>query len=176
MSDPAESQEPERQRAPLPRIGDAERDRAVDALQVHMAEGRLDREEFDERLSRALTARTSADLQPLFDDLPEPRPATLPATTPGYPPPPWSQGSTAASATPAVVPEPALPTSRPKPLGATLALTLVWPAAVLFCLATDWSNWWVFIVAAMIAGVVNRTWPGDDGGGQETERQRHGNH
>ncbi|GAA1426180.1 hypothetical protein GCM10009616_00050 [Microlunatus lacustris] len=164
MSEPAESQQPERQRAPLPRIGDAERDRAVDALQEHMAAGRLDREEFDERLGRALAARTVADLQPLFADLPEPRPGTGLATTPAYAPPPWSQGTPAAAATPAVVPDPAVPATRSKPLGATLVLTLIWPAAVLFCLAAGWQNWWVFIVAAMVAGVVNKTWPDPDGG------------
>jgi hypothetical protein len=148
----------------------------VDALQVHMAQGRLDREEFDERLSRALVARTAADLQPLFVDLPEPRPGT--ELAPVQPSPlPWSQGTPVASATPAVVPDPGVPAARPKPLGATLVLTLVWPAAVLFCLATSWANWWVFIVAAMVAGVVNKTWPSDDGSaptpdGQERREQR----
>lgn len=180
MSEPAEPQQPERQRAPLPRIGDAERDRAVDALQVHMAAGRLDREEFDERLSRALTARTVADLQPLFDDLPDPRPGTGLATTPAYALPPWSQG-TSTAAVPAVVPEPAVPATRSKPLGATIALTLVWPAAVLFCLAAGWQYWWVFIVAAMVAGVVNKTWPGPESGDAagddgDDAKSRHGGH
>ena len=170
MSEPAESQQPEPQRAPLPRIGDADRDRAVDALQVHMAQGRLDREEFDERLSRALVARTAADLQPLFVDLPDPRPSTDLAPLPPSPLP-WSQGTPVASSTPAVVPDASVPATRPKPLGATLVLTLVWPAAVLFCLATSWANWWVFIVAAMVAGVVNKTWPSDDGGAPTPEGQ-----
>lgn len=175
MSEPSGPQQPERQPAPLPRIGDAERDRAVDALQVHMAEGRLDREEFDERLSRALRARTAADLQPLFVDLPEPRPGTEVATTPWPLPPPWSAGSTAA-AVPAVVPGAALPAVRSRPLGATLAVTLVWPAAVLFCLATSWQNWWIWIVAAMVAGVVNKVWPTEDASADEAARQQHGEH
>ncbi|GAA1825002.1 DUF1707 domain-containing protein [Microlunatus capsulatus] len=174
MSESSGPQPPEPQRAPLPRIGDAERDRAVDALQTHMAEGRLDREEFDERLSQALAARTAADLQPLFDDLPEPRPGTGLETSSAYAPPPWSQAAPTASAVPAVVPEAGLPATRPRPLGATLALTLVWPAAVLFCFATSWSNWWVWIVAAMVAGVVNKTWPGEEQG--DKERRRHGEH
>ena len=104
MSEPAELQQPEPQRAPLPRIGDADRDRAVDALQVHLAQGRLDREEFDERLSRALVARTAADLQPLFVDLPDPRPGTGLAPVPPSPLP-WSQGTPVASAPPAVIPD-----------------------------------------------------------------------
>lgn len=171
MSESAGPQPPEPQRAPLPRIGDAERDRAVDALQTHMAEGRLDREEFDERLGRALAAKTAADLQPLFVDLPEPRPGTGLETL-GAAVPPWGQATPAASAVPAVVPEAGLPATRPRPLGATLALTLVWPAAVLFCLATSWANWWVWVVAAMIAGVVNKTWPGEEEADQQ--RRRHG--
>ena len=52
------------------RVGDAERDEVVAALREHFAEGRLDREEFDERLGRALTARTHADLRALLSDLP----------------------------------------------------------------------------------------------------------
>ena len=32
--------------------------------------------EFDERMSRALQAKTSSEITPLFADLPEPRPST----------------------------------------------------------------------------------------------------
>lgn len=52
------------------RIGDADRDAAAAALGEHFASGRLDREEFDERLERAWAARTADDLDPLFIDLP----------------------------------------------------------------------------------------------------------
>jgi hypothetical protein len=38
------------------RIGDAERDRAAEYLREHLAAGRLELEEFDDRLSSALTA------------------------------------------------------------------------------------------------------------------------
>lgn len=54
------------------RIGDAERDRAASALSDHFAAGRLDRDEFDARLTAAYGARKAADLEPLFRDLPEP--------------------------------------------------------------------------------------------------------
>ena len=57
-----------------PRIGDADRDQAVAFLQEHMAQGRIDAAEFDDRMSRALKARTASELAVLFDDLPEPRP------------------------------------------------------------------------------------------------------
>src|SRR6476619_3817639 len=55
--------EPATERSPSgPRIGDAERDRAVGYLQEHLAQGRLDATEFDERMGRALQARTASEL------------------------------------------------------------------------------------------------------------------
>jgi Domain of unknown function (DUF1707) len=53
------------------RVSDAERQQVVDQLAQHFAEGRLDQAEFDERSSRAMNAKTRADLGGLFDDLPE---------------------------------------------------------------------------------------------------------
>ena len=52
------------------RIGDAERERAASELADHYAAGRLDREEHAERLDRVWAARTPADLEPVFADLP----------------------------------------------------------------------------------------------------------
>ncbi|MFI6485665.1 DUF1707 domain-containing protein [Nonomuraea sp. NPDC050663] len=52
------------------RIGDAERDRAMAVLREHFAQGRLSREELDERLDLALTARTARDLTAVTADLP----------------------------------------------------------------------------------------------------------
>jgi hypothetical protein len=49
-----------------------ERDSAVSALGDHFAAGRLTREEFDERIDKAMQARFQSDLQPLFADLPRP--------------------------------------------------------------------------------------------------------
>src|SRR4029453_16594929 len=59
-----------------PRIGDVDRDQAVGFLQEHMAQGRIDSSEFDDRMSRALNAKTASELAVLFDDLPDPRPPT----------------------------------------------------------------------------------------------------
>jgi hypothetical protein len=56
--------------APAIRASDQDRDAVVQRLQAAFAEGRLDDEEFDERMRAALTARTSANLAPLLDDLP----------------------------------------------------------------------------------------------------------
>ena len=55
------------------RIGDADRERAMADLSLHYADGRLDHEEYDERLDAIWTARTQADLRVLFDDLPRPQ-------------------------------------------------------------------------------------------------------
>src|SRR5271166_2219329 len=43
----------------------------ADRLAEHFGEGRLDQAEFDERVGRAMNAKTRADLSGLFDDLPE---------------------------------------------------------------------------------------------------------
>jgi hypothetical protein len=52
------------------RIGDAERDAAIEMLNQHFAAGRLTQREHDERTSLALAARTRADLDALVADLP----------------------------------------------------------------------------------------------------------
>ncbi len=53
------------------RVSDAERQAVADRLAEHFGEGRLDQAEFDERVERAMSAKTRADLGGLFDDLPE---------------------------------------------------------------------------------------------------------
>jgi hypothetical protein len=60
------------------RIGDAEREAAVAALGEHYTSGRITRDEFDERSTRAFAARTHSELWPLFVDLPPLRPAARP--------------------------------------------------------------------------------------------------
>ena len=52
------------------RIGDAERDRAIADLGDHFAAGRLNTEEFEQRVDQAIRARFNDDLEPLFVDLP----------------------------------------------------------------------------------------------------------
>lgn len=63
------------------RIGDAERDAAAAALGEHFASGRLTRHEFDERLEHAWAAKTAAELDPLFVDLPRAGEVRPPALT-----------------------------------------------------------------------------------------------
>lgn len=57
------------------RIGDAEREHALDLLGTHLGEGRLTVDEYGERSARVAASRTRGDLVDLFRDLPEPRPA-----------------------------------------------------------------------------------------------------
>lgn len=57
---------------PAVRVGDAERYEAAHELGEHYAVGRLTADEFRERLARVYGARTDADLEALFADLPAP--------------------------------------------------------------------------------------------------------
>ncbi|GAA1533819.1 DUF1707 domain-containing protein [Streptomyces albidochromogenes] len=54
------------------RASDAERERVAEVLREAVAEGRLDMEEFDERLDAVYKARTHGELEPLVRDLPVP--------------------------------------------------------------------------------------------------------
>lgn len=67
------------------RIGNVERQTAVDALGEHFAQGRLEAHEFEERTIAAYGARTAAELDQLFLDLP--RPAELAPQAPQFPAP-----------------------------------------------------------------------------------------
>ncbi|WP_371656962.1 MULTISPECIES: DUF1707 domain-containing protein [unclassified Streptomyces] len=64
------------------RASDAERERVAEALRDAVAEGRLDMEEFEERLEATYKARTHGELAPLVRDLPAPgvRPPSVPAS------------------------------------------------------------------------------------------------
>ena len=70
------------------RIGDAEREQAQTALADHYAAGRLDHDEYSQRLDRIWASRTRAELDPVFVDLPAaegsgpPRPSASSFSTP----------------------------------------------------------------------------------------------
>ena len=66
----------------LVRISDADRERATVRLRDHYAEGRLTREELDERVTAVLKARTVGDLRRVMADLPESAPASPHACMP----------------------------------------------------------------------------------------------
>jgi hypothetical protein len=71
------------------RVSDRDRDAVAHRLQEAFAEGRLDDEEFDQRMRAALTAKLNTELEPLTADLPTgvQRPATVaPAVVAGRTP------------------------------------------------------------------------------------------
>jgi hypothetical protein len=70
-------------RPPRLRAADADRERTVEQLRRHHADGRLDLEEFNERMDRAYAAKTLAELDELMTDLPrDATPATPRAAGP----------------------------------------------------------------------------------------------
>jgi hypothetical protein len=64
------------------RASHADRDRVVEVLREAAGDGRLTSDELDERLERALTARTYGELATLTADLPATTPAAVPAPKP----------------------------------------------------------------------------------------------
>jgi hypothetical protein len=60
------------ERQPDLRVSDAERDAVVTELGRHFQVGRLDEDEFDQRVGSALVAKTRSDLDALLTDLPRP--------------------------------------------------------------------------------------------------------
>ena len=67
------------------RIGNDERAAAMQALDEHMSAGRLDPDEYGQRVAQASVARTRGGLDELFTDLPAPHP--FPDQSPGWPRP-----------------------------------------------------------------------------------------
>ncbi|MCB5167236.1 DUF1707 domain-containing protein [Streptomyces bambusae] len=62
---------------PQLRASDADREHVVERLREAVAEGRLDMDEFEERMTAAYASRTYADLEPLTRDLPGERPGPV---------------------------------------------------------------------------------------------------
>jgi len=69
---------------PQMRVSDAERHEIAEQLSKHFSDGRLDNAEFEERMGRAMSAKTRADLAGLLTDLPRLDPSGMQAS----PPPP----------------------------------------------------------------------------------------
>jgi len=127
------------------RIGNAERDAAVKALDEHLAAGRLDVEEYGERYAKALVARTHSELAVLFEDLPGPGPIPVAAPSPEKP----------------------RMAGRPNYVGiaaGVVAMMAVLPviALVLFLAVGAW--WVFFLIPVMGRFVAYRGWRGYDSG------------
>jgi hypothetical protein len=67
------------------RISDAERSEVADLLSKHYGDGRLDQEEFNQRMDQAMRAKTYADLSDLFVDLPRTETEVAEAPRAGHP-------------------------------------------------------------------------------------------
>lgn len=118
------------------RIGTQEREAAIEILGEHMAQGRLEMDEYEERVGAAAEARTHGELRPLFDDLPAPYPAFMipPAQPivpiplpPIFPPPPMllppPQGMPV-QMYPQYVPLPVMPSDRNRVVAGILQIVL----------------------------------------------------
>jgi hypothetical protein len=66
------------------RVSDAERHDVGELLSRHFADGRLDRDELDQRIGQAMQARTRGDLAAVLVDLPSLAPAPAPPRAPGW--------------------------------------------------------------------------------------------
>ncbi|WP_051472099.1 DUF1707 domain-containing protein [Patulibacter minatonensis] len=70
MPGPGDAPRPDDAPVPALRASDADRERVADQLRRHTAEGRLDPDELDDRLSGTYAARTVGELEELTADLP----------------------------------------------------------------------------------------------------------
>ena len=157
MTEPVEPPTPEPAPGGVRRIGDAERDKAAEYLREHMAAGRLDALEFDERLTRALSAKVGPDLDALFTDLPEPRPGTAMVPTEAFQAPPW-QSEPAAVSSQLAPPTPSRPPSNVN-RNFAIATSAAWTLAILFCFATGWQNWWILFIPIFLSWGMKRRQP-----------------
>lgn len=118
------------------RASDRERDAVVVRLGEHLAEGRIDLAEFEERSTRAGTARTRGELAQLTADLPATGPAPAPETAPAV--------SLTKDETPA---------RRTTGTAAALGPVARWLSISLLCV-TIWA------VASLTSDHVQHFWPG----------------
>ncbi|MET0863456.1 MAG: DUF1707 domain-containing protein, partial [Nakamurella sp.] len=128
------------------RIGDAERNSAMDALGEHLSSGRIDLEEFGTRSAQVTQARTVADLNALFTDLPAPHPSIAglePAVRPAAAPAPIPPGEVTRYQNERSV-------AQRWVAGATAASGII--ALILFVAVGV--PWWIFLLPAAI-GIIS---------------------
>lgn len=138
------------------RVSNEERNRAVAALDVHLATGRLDLSEYGERCGRAAVAQTRGELEELFADLPAPHPDLSSASPPGgqliqkagqlVSPPTRGKKKPELVATPA---------STALEMVAGVAFVFGIPMAILLTIFLG--QWWVFIPVVFIIMVAGGT-------------------
>jgi hypothetical protein len=123
------------------RVGDAERDEVTAALHDHFAQGRLTRDELDERLTAALSAKTVGDLRTVTRDLPG---TLVPAQQPRGGRGPWEMGGPPWRRGPMTPGRPrgAWGPPRGRPFGPLLLVALIIGAV------TGW--WLIFPILALV--------------------------
>jgi hypothetical protein len=115
------------------RIGDAERDKAVEQLSDHFVAGRLTQDEFEERSDQATKARYADEVDLLFADLPE-----LEATQPSR-----TMRSRAGA---------------PSPLMFLIPILMLGLVASAVILAAPWLLWMLFWVAMLSGPARHQRW------------------
>jgi Domain of unknown function (DUF1707) len=128
-------------RQPL-RIGHEERNAAIRALDEHLSAGRLDPDEYADRMAAASMARTRDDIDPLFVDLPAPHPFP-PAYSWGppvtsYPAPGWS-----------VPPR----TPAPRPMLIQVLATMIAVGLAVLAFAFTLGGWVVFLIIPLASSL-----------------------
>lgn len=135
---------------PVPvRIGDRERNAALEALGEHMAEGRIDLDEYGERSARVTVARTSAELAALFSDLPAPHPA-LPA--------PGTEVAAVLQDSRIVAPVADSRGTAQKVMAAAVPVAAIIALVLFFALHI---SFWIFLLPAVVAVIGGAIWGSD---------------
>jgi len=117
------------------RVGDSQRNAAVELLQGHLVAGRLTQAEFDERLEVALLAKTADDIESLFADLPA-DPAAVGGVSVWQAKPPVNKSTTA------------------HPLRIAQRWMIIMAPILWVLVFTSWSLWWLGYVIWGIAFVI----------------------
>ncbi|HEY0449879.1 DUF1707 domain-containing protein [Actinophytocola sp.] len=138
------------------RVSSAERDDAVAALGAHHSTGRLSLTDYERRRQHAIEARTRAEIEALFDDLPSPHPDLSLAVTPrplALVHPEWPGGRVGTRA------------SHVMDVIGVLSLLVGLPIAIVLTAAMG--LWWTFLIVvgagvlAMVLGVALMTQPAE---------------
>jgi hypothetical protein len=145
--------------SPEIRIGDTDREQALQALAEHMSHGRLTIDEYGERSANVTTAKTRGELSALFADLPEPHPKSGTETPAAGQPTPM----------PSAARQPATWLDRPiKGRVMAAGIPLFWVIAVIIGVTTHF--WWIMALPFVVTAVGRGLW------GQEWERERERHH
>lgn len=181
MTNPADDAALRAQRAL--RVGDVERNSAIEALGEHLTAGRITLDEYGDRSAHIMVAATCGDLAAVFDDLPGPHPKLPGPYAAALLPPPGNQAAPARRTdahalasrdqrSPAQ--QSADQRSRAQKIVAVLASLSVFAALALFFITGTWL--WFLLIPA-ISGIAGAIWgpdwkeprPGQIDGGQRRE-------